>query len=271
MTRIDHTTTDLLTRLREQRPLVQCLTNTVVSTFTANVLLAVGASPAMTDVPQEAGPFAQIADGMLINLGTPAPSQQLAMREAVAARSAAGLGWVLDPVAIGALRLRTDLAHDLTAYGPTVVRGNASEVLALARAGDGGRGTDSTVEADQAVPAAQRLAATTGGAVAVSGAVDELVDADRRVRSATGTPLLTQITGGGCALGAVLAAFLAVADEPLDAAVAGTACYTVAAQQAAQDAAGPGSFAVALLDRLAGLEPATLGEHLRLSEAEPAR
>ena len=121
-----------LEAVRETSPLVSCITNSVVTNFTANVLLAIGAAPAMVDIVGEAGPFASIASGLLINLGTPTPEQREAAREAATAAVAADVPWVLDPVAVGALVHRTDLARELVTMGPTVVRGNASEIIALA-------------------------------------------------------------------------------------------------------------------------------------------
>jgi hydroxyethylthiazole kinase len=126
--------------LRSTSPLVHCLTNTVVQTITANALLAVGAAPAMVDEPAEAGEFAAVASAVLVNVGTVHQRTAEAMR--IAARSAgqAGTPWVLDPVAVGGLSFRTELAADLVGLSPAVVRGNASEVLALAGAGKGGLG-----------------------------------------------------------------------------------------------------------------------------------
>src|SRR5690606_21125850 len=129
----------LLARVRASSPLTHCITNAVVTGFTANVLLAIGAAPAMVDIVDEAGPFAGIASGLLVNLGTPTPEQRAASREAVAAATAAGTPWVLDPVAIGALPVRTALAHELVTGRPTAIRGNASEILALGGMSAGGR------------------------------------------------------------------------------------------------------------------------------------
>src|SRR6478736_9763518 len=115
---------EALAALRERVPLVQCLTNIVVTQWTANVLLAVGAAPAMVDNPEEAGPFAAIAGGVLVNLGTPYAETVSAMELAVASAKEAGTPWVLDPVAAGALGWRTGIARTLLAQRPTVVRGN---------------------------------------------------------------------------------------------------------------------------------------------------
>lgn len=247
-----------LDRVRARSPLVQCLTNAVVTNVTANVLLALGAAPAMVDVVGEAGPFAAVASGVLVNLGTPHDEQRTAMREAAAAASAHGTPWVLDPVAVGSLRVRTRLASELVALRPTVVRGNASEVLAVAGSGGGGRGVDATSSVDEARAAAGELAVRTGGVVAVSGPVDVVTDGERLVRIANGDALLTRVTGGGCALGAVVAAFLAVEEDPFVATVGAVVAYTVAAEVAAERASGPGTFAVHLLDALAELDEPTL-------------
>ncbi len=257
----------LLDAVRNQAPLVQCLTNHVVSGFTANVLLALGAAPAMVDIPDEAGPFASVASGVLINLGTLGGRQPEAMREAAAAAHAAGTPWVLDPVAIGALPVRTGLAHELLADGPAVIRGNASEIAALSGSDATGRGVDATLSVDAASDSAAGLATRLDAVVAVSGPVDLITDGKTTVRVANGHELLTRVTGAGCALGAVMAAFAAVGDDRLLSTAAASCAYAVAAEDAALTASGPGSFAVALLDALAGLSPGALAERARLEVA----
>ncbi|TQN40763.1 hydroxyethylthiazole kinase [Blastococcus colisei] len=236
--------------VRANAPLVHCLTNTVVQAITANALLAAGAAPAMVDAPEEAGDFAAVASAVLVNVGTVHRRTAEAMRLAARSAGTAGTPWVLDPVAVGGLAYRTELAAELVALRPTVVRGNASEVMALAGAGAGGRGVDSTAATDDAVAAAVGLALHTGGVVAVSGEVDLLTDGRRIVRVGGGSVLLTRTTGAGCALGALVAAYLAVTDDPLTGAAAAHAHVALAAEWATATAAGPGTFAAAWLDAL---------------------
>ncbi|MEN0101980.1 MAG: hydroxyethylthiazole kinase [Curtobacterium sp.] len=264
---------ELLEAVRSRAPLVQCITNSVVQNVTANVLLALGASAAMVDVPTEAGPFARVADALLVNTGTPHAEPLVASVEAARAAAEHGTPWVLDPVAVGSLPVRTALARELLGIGPTVLRGNASEVLALLGDSDGGRGVDSTAGTDDARASAVDAAGRLVGTVAVSGPVDLVSGSSAPggsgtvVRIANGTELLTRITGGGCALGAVIAAFTSVApDDPLAATVAGTAVHTIAAELAARDAGGPGTFQPLFLDRLASLTPADVVATARITE-----
>ena len=150
--------------------------------------------------------------------------------------------------------MRTALAHELLAARPAIIRGNASEILALAGTGAGGRGVDATDSPSDARDAAVALAGRTGATVAVSGEIDLIVDADREARIVGGSALLTQVTGGGCALGAAMAAFAAVT-APFEAAVAASTVWAAASERAALSSRGPGSFAVAFLDELAALRP----------------
>jgi hydroxyethylthiazole kinase len=254
-----------LASLRDRPPLIQCLTSIVAAGWTANVLLAVGAAPAMVDNSREAEEFATLAEGVLVNLGTPYDDTAAAMHLAAIRARQTGTPWVLDPVAAGALRWRTDLAQQLLLEArPTIVRGNASEILALV-GGKGGRGVESLDSPEAAADVAALLAKQHQSVFAVSGPIDHITDGRRMIRVYNGHPWLTRVTGVGCALGALMAAFAAVVPDPMVAAAAATATLTVAADSAAKQARGPGSFAVALLDELTLIEPAQLGERVAIN------
>jgi hydroxyethylthiazole kinase len=171
----------------------------------------------------------------------------------VAAKAAhkAGTPWTLDPVAVGFLSLRTQIATELLAYKPAIIRGNASEILALAGASAGGRGVDSTSGSHEALDGAKALALKTGAVVAVSGVVDYLTDGSELVEIPGGDVIMTRVTGVGCALGATMAAFLGAKLPPLRAATAASAVFARAGERAVAKARGPGSFAVNFLDELA--------------------
>jgi len=257
----------VVSAVRDTAPLVHCVTNVVVTNFTANMLLAAGAAPAMVTDPEEAPVMAGAAGSLLVNLGTVDADQAAGMRAAVDGATAAGVPWVLDPVAIGVLPLRTRIATELLARGPAVVRGNASEIQALA-GGTGGRGVDSLDTPDDVRGTALDLARSSGAVIAVSGASDLITDGTRVVRVDAGTPLLTRVTGVGCSLGALVAACAAVTPDRLLAATAATAWLCAAADRTTSPA--PGSFAVELVDRIFDIDPEAVGYGADLVDQSPA-
>ena len=261
--------------MRNTRPLVQCLTNNVVTQVTANVLLAAGATPAMCDTPEESAAFASVASGVLINPGTPSAEQYAGMRQAILGANSVDTPWVLDPVAAGALPHRTAFSREILAYRPAAIRGNASEIAALAGVGAGGRGVDATDEVEATIPAARDLAAQTGGVVAISGAQDVIVSTRRVTRLVSGHPMMQLVIGTGCSLGALVAAYLGAhrtatagqdAFDLHDAVVAAHAHSGAAGMVAAQRASAPGSFAVAWIDALYQLTSERIAELVTIEE-----
>ncbi|WP_258341479.1 hydroxyethylthiazole kinase [Saccharopolyspora gregorii] len=266
---------DALALLRERTPLVQSLTNLVSANLLTNVLLAAGATNAVIDDPHEAGGFARIADAVLINLGTPHDEQAAAFTAAAESARAAGHPWVLDPVGVGGLPWRTELAGGLLAHHPTAIRGNAFEITALAGTAGSGRGVDSASDAAESVPAARALLASTD-VVSASGPVDHITGRTATgeittVRVHGGSALLPKVTATGCSLGALSAAYLAVAPDPLTALVAAHAHFAIAAERAEPRSGGPGTFVPAFLDALAAVEPADLRAGARIDLAPTGR
>jgi hydroxyethylthiazole kinase len=256
------------TRVREHAPLVHCLTNLVVTNFTANVLLAIGAAPAMVVAREEAGEFAAIANALSVNLGTLDVPQSKAIRVAVDAANAAGKPWVLDPVAHYATAFRRNAVADLLALRPTIIRGNASEIIALAGGESRGQGVDSRDPVEQAEGSARWLAERQRAVVAVTGAVDFVTDGEKAVRIEGGSALMPQVTALGCSLTCLVGAFAATAPEDIfGATVATLATFAIAGEEAALGAAGPGSFSWRFLDALAALDPETLDARARISAA----
>jgi len=253
-----------LAAMRAATPLVHNITNYVVMTPTANALIAAGASPAMIHAVEEAAEFAAIASALVVNIGTLSPAWVDGMIGAARAAVAAGKPWILDPVGVGATAYRRETVTALIAEKPTVIRGNASEILAIAGLGGAGRGVDSTAAAGDAAEAAAALARATGAVVVVSGAVDVATDGARTVRIANGVPLLALTTGTGCTATALIGAFLGAGIAALPAAVCGMVLMGVAGEIAARGDPGPGTFAVRLLDALHAVTPAELDRLARI-------
>lgn len=255
----------VLEKLRQKNPLILSLSNSVVQPITANMLLAVGASPVMLNDAAECEQLLHAcANGLLVNVGTLTHPQTELMRRAVDAAHAAGLPWVLDPVAVGLLSFRTEFCHELLAMKPTVIRGNASEIMALAGEAAGGRGTDATEESSAAVQSARKLAQQCGCTVLVTGPVDYVADGERVLALGNGDPLMTRVTGVGCAMGALAAACVAAAPDAFTGAAACAAILGIAGERAAARCPRPGSFAGVLLDELNALTPAEVAELTRV-------
>ncbi len=252
-----------LDAMRSTGPLVHNITNFVAMNVMANVLLAVGASPAMVHARDEVAEFAGFAQALTVNIGTADAQWGAAMEEAAAVMSGAGRPWVFDPVGVGATRFRRALSERLLALCPAVLRGNASEILTLAGLGGAARGVDAGDAVADAEAAARILARRTGGVVAVSGPVDYVTDGRRAYRVANGHPLMARITVMGCSLNGVIAAFCV--DQPaLEATAAALAAYGLAGETAGAHAAGPGSFQPAFLDALHAQTAAVLDAGARI-------
>ena len=252
-----------LEALRAKRPLVQNITNYVAMTVSANVLLAIGASPAMVHAVEEVEDFVAISDALAVNIGTLSPRWVDAMRIAVKRANALGKPWVLDPVGCGATAYRTRVAAELAGMKPTIIRGNASEIMSLAgQVGAGGKGVDSTAPAEYATSAAAALAQRTGGIVAITGETDYVSDGTALVTVHAGHALMPLSTALGCSLSAVTAAFAAVR-PPREAAVAALAVFGAAGSVAAAHCGGPGHLPAEICDALHRMDRATLGAQAR--------
>lgn len=255
-----------LARMRAAAPLVHNITNFVAMNVMANIELAVGASPAMLHGLPEVTEFAALCNALSVNIGTADANWAEAMVQAARVMRRLDRPWVLDPVGIGATQFRKDLCARLLDLRPTVIRANASEILALAGLGGQAHGVDARDSVAAAETAAVQLAGRTGGVVAVSGPVDYVTDGSRAFRIGNGHALMPQVTALGCSLNGVIAAFL-VGQKPLEATVAAMAYYGLAGEIAARTAQGPGSFAVAFLDALANLTPEALSAGAKVSAA----
>lgn len=248
---------EAVNKVKAANPMAGSITNSVTINFVANAQLAVGGSAAMVYLPDEGEFIATAGGATYINVGTLTPIYEETLPRTAKALFEAKKPWVLDPVAIGIGELRTKLLLGFKEYKPSVIRGNASEVIALAGLWglEGGtdqsavRGVDSTDTVNAAREAAVALAKYTGGAVAVSGKTDLVTDGETVVYSYGGSRFMEKITGSGCSLGGVAAVY-ATAASPFIAALTATAVYNLAGKRAELRACAPGSFQTAFLDEL---------------------
>jgi hydroxyethylthiazole kinase len=242
-----------LRRVREEKPLVHNITNYVVMNYTANALLACGASPVMAHAVEEVGEMVSLARALVLNIGTLSLPWIEAMQRAGRRANELHVPVILDPVGAGATRLRTDSAKRLIeSLSIDVIRGNASEILSLTeeKSGVGTKGVDSVHTVDQVTERAMILAKELGTTVAITGVVDLITNGERVCRVMNGHAMMGTVTGTGCTATAIIGAFLAVCPDPLEAATTGLSYFGLAGERAAARALGPGSFQIALLDAL---------------------
>ncbi len=253
--------------VRETIPLVLSLTNSVVQEFTANALLALGASPIMSDALEEITELVGIANALNLNIGTPTPRSAEAMAFAAQAAKARRIPIVLDPVAVGATKLRRSLADRLLEIAPSaVIRGNQAEIATLAGLPALARGVDAAESSEKASVAVRQLAKRLGTVAVASGPIDYLSDGKTVIAIDNGHPLMGRITGSGCVATAVIAAFLPVNPNPLAAAISAMIVMDIVGELAAEHSRseGPGSFRIRFLDTFDRLEPEHLEARMKL-------
>lgn len=253
--------------VRENSPLVHNITNYVVMNNTANALLAAGASPIMAHAHKEVTDMVSICGALVVNIGTLDDYWVDSMLMAAKKAHDTATPWVLDPVGAGATLYRDETAAQLLEFNPTIIRGNASEIMALAKAGkEKTKGVDSVNQSSEAIEAAQWLNTTYGSIVCISGATDIIVSGNRKILISNGHPLMQQVTGLGCTASALTGAFAAVAEDKFIAAAGAMALLGIAGEIAQKNSAGPGTLQLHILDKLHSLTKEEFLNYLKIEE-----
>ncbi len=268
----EHSTTPsvapLLNRIRERKPLVHHITNMVVMNDTANITLAIGALPVMAHAREEVEEMVGLAGALVLNIGTLTPEQIESMLLAGRRANERNIPIVLDPVGVGATRLRTDSALTLLSeLRIAALRGNAAEIGALVGVSGETRGVESISLSGSHEDVAQAAAERFGCAVTITGAQDVVSDGKRMAYVDNGHPLLATITGSGCMSTSLVGAFLAVESDPWLASTAALVAMGIAGERAATRASGPGTFRSHLLDAVAALDADALASSQKVSVA----
>ena len=238
-------------QIRNTSPLVHNITNYVAMNNTANAILAVGASPVMSHAHPEIDEMVHICRSVVVNIGTLDEYWTASMIRAAKKANELQKPWILDPVGAGATSYRNNILERLLVLRPTVIRGNASEILALAKYSQiTTKGVDSTAQSSEAVSAARYLNREFGSIVCVSGETDIIVAGQQSFHVNNGSTLMTKVTGLGCSASAVIGAFIAGIENKAEAVVAATTLFSIAGEIAAKQADGPGSLQTLLLDKL---------------------
>ncbi|WP_069660139.1 hydroxyethylthiazole kinase [Arcticibacter eurypsychrophilus] len=252
--------------VRKNAPLVHNITNYVVMNNTANALLAIGASPIMAHAHPEIEEMVTISNAVVINIGTLdeywCKSMDLAAKKAIELHKP----WILDPVGAGATLLRDQTVTSLINYKPTVIRGNASEIMAIAKVSRlQTKGVDSVYQSEEAIEAAQWLNSSTGSIICVSGAVDVIISGKQKVFIQNGHPMMQQVTGLGCTATALIAAFIGNdPSDPFHATASAMCLLSIAGEIAQKNSNGPGSLQMNLLDKLYNITEQEFHNYLKI-------
>jgi len=268
MGRLSEKAAENLSALRETKPLIHNITNFVVMNYTANALLAMGASPVMAHAEDEVEEMVSFAGALVLNIGTLTDSWITSMVKAGKKANALDTPVVLDPVGSGATALRTASAKKIIEeIRVKVIRGNASEILSLRHADSKTKGVDSIHSVNEAADTAGVLAVELDTALAITGPIDLITDGKHVVRVSNGHPLMGYVTGTGCTATVAIGAFNAVDPDPVSATASALAFFGLAGEVAAEKADAPGSFMIALIDALYTITPEALRDGCKIQEA----
>jgi len=254
-----------ITQIRKQSPLIYNIMNEVGSNFIANGLIAVGASPSISNMPEEAKEMAHAADAVVLNLGTLSSDREEAMKIAGRAANKAGVPVLIDPIAVGATKFRTKVIHELLSdVKCAVICANAGEIAVLGNALDKTTSPDSALEENDP-KIAEKVAKKYETIVIATGKTDVITDGRRTTLCKNGHPMLQKITASGCLLTSVVGAFISVSGENIyEASIEATSGHGIAAEEAITKATGPGSFISSFLDQLYLLDQDKIETHQQL-------
>lgn len=250
--------------VRQKSPLIHNITNYVVMNNTANALLAIGASPVMIHSVDEVAEMTAIASALVLNIGTIESSWLEAMLIAGKSARSNDKPIVFDPVGAGATSYRIKASKQIIdECRPSIIRGNASEIMALCNSNIKTKGVDSTASSDLALASAKELAKASESIVVISGETDYITDGKVVEYVKNGTPMMERVTGLGCTATAIVAAFAAINPNMLVAATHAMAVMGICGEIAEQKSRGSGSLQVNFIDELYLLDEATIRKTIR--------
>ena len=253
-----------LEQVRSKSPLIHNITNYVVMNNTANALLAIGASPVMAHAKDEFAEMAGIASALVINIGTLDAAWVDSMIIAGKTASAKNTPVILDPVGVGATSYRTKVCKQIiNECKPTIIRGNASEIMALCNSNVKTKGVDSTDSSETALDTAKLLAQQTNAIVVISGQTDYITDGTNVETVNNGNPMMARVTGMGCTASAMVATFAAINNNPFKAGIHAMTVMGIAGEIAVSKSKGNGSLQVNFLDELYNLSAETIQKTIR--------
>lgn len=244
-----YTLKKIILHIRKQKPLICNLTNFVTMEFVANCLLALGAAPIMTLCEEELDELVRECAALYLNMGTIDNTFISLIKKAILLAKKYKKPIIFDPAGTGATHIRSQIARQIAPQA-TIVRGNASEILSLSEITIATKGVEATHHLKEVPRSVVRLARKQKNTLIISGPIDFITDGTHSAQVHYGTPIMAQVTGMGCALTAIIAAFISVLDHPFDAGMAALYYFTLCGEIAARSAFHSGSFKHHFIDQL---------------------
>lgn len=258
-----------LRKIRDEKPLIHNITNFVVMNYTANALLAIGASPVMAHSIDEVEDMVSLARALVLNIGTLEREWIESMIKAGKKANEINIPVILDPVGAGATPLRTDASKRIIKeVSLSSIRGNASEILSLTDERGKTKGVDSLHEVEEVWKEGLELSRRIRTVIAITGKVDFITDGVRAYRCFNGHPLLRWVTGTGCTATVIIGAFLTVEKDPLIATALGLAYFGLAGEKASEKTNSSGSYGIALLDAIYEIKEEEFADKMKLEEVK---
>jgi len=255
----------ILQRVRKENPLVHHLTNWVTIYDCANIVKVIGGSPVMAHAREEASQMAGLASSVVLNIGTLTTELVEAMKLAAGAANKKGIPVLLDACGVGATSMRYQKSLELLDEAKIdILKGNASEIANLAGEMVRTKGVDAGDVLSDKVSLAKRLSSARGCAVVITGKEDIVAEKDKVYLINNGTPFMSGIVGTGCMSSSVVATFAAVEPDLALASAAGLVCFEIAAELAAKETKGPGSFKEKLFDCIFNLDKKSIDKMQRV-------
>jgi hydroxyethylthiazole kinase len=253
-----------IVQVRNISPLVHSITNYVVMNTTANAVLAIGASPIMAHAKSEVEEMVNISNSLVINIGTIDEYWEEAMLLAAKKANELHKPWILDPVGAGASSFRDSALSKILTFSPTVIRGNASEIIALSKTSNTiTKGVDSTAQSNEAIEAAKILMQNHKSIICISGETDIIINETQEIHLKNGDPMMTKVTGLGCTATALIGSFIGVIENKTEAVASAMSLLGIAGEIAAQQSAGPGRLQLNILDKLYNITEDEFYNHLK--------
>lgn len=257
---------EILKKIRQEKPLIHNITNMVAMNDTANIILAIGALPIMAHAQEEVGEMVKAAGALVLNIGTLTTEQIESMIIAGQVANSIKIPVILDPVGAGATNLRTESALRLQEKVKiNMVRGNFAEISILAGLKGNIKGVESVGSEKNSVEIACSLARKYNQVAIITGKKDIVTDGKRVVEINNGSPMLRTITATGCMATSLIASFAAVCDDYVLASTGALVCFGLAGERAALKVKGPGTFRANLFDEIYNLDEEIICRGLKVN------